>query len=246
MALSILKDGIEYLWQGDSKYWKRRDANLFPYVGRLKNGHYWINGHRYSLGIHGFCLDTPFQIESQNKHSVTLKLTESTETLLSYPFFFEYRITYTLEQHSIIKTCFVTNNSQEIMYFGLGSHPGFQVPINNEGDFSDWFCEFPEGCSPTRIEFNQESYLLTGSEHPFILKQGNNLLLSHELFDQDAIVLRETKNTVNLKSNNSAHSIQVSYPDMPFLGLWHPPRTNAPFLCIEPWLSLRNRLIITR
>lgn len=62
---SILKDGIEYLWQGDSKYWKRRDANLFPYVGRLKNGHYWINGHRYSLGIHGFCLDTPFQIESR-------------------------------------------------------------------------------------------------------------------------------------------------------------------------------------
>lgn len=27
---SIVKDGAEYLWQGNAKYWARRDANLYP------------------------------------------------------------------------------------------------------------------------------------------------------------------------------------------------------------------------
>lgn len=35
---SIVKGGAEYLWQGNARYWARRDANLFPYVGRLTDG----------------------------------------------------------------------------------------------------------------------------------------------------------------------------------------------------------------
>ena len=25
---------------------------------------------------------------------------------------------------------------------------------------------------------------------------------------------------------------------MPYLGIWHMPRTDAPYVCIEPWSSL--------
>ena len=25
---------------------------------------------------------------------------------------------------------------------------------------------------------------------------------------------------------------------MPYLGIWHAPGTDAPYICIEPWLSL--------
>ena len=45
---SIVKDGAEYLWQGDAKYWARRDANLFPYVGRLTDGQYLLDGKTYA------------------------------------------------------------------------------------------------------------------------------------------------------------------------------------------------------
>ena len=33
---SILdRDGTEYLWQGDPRYWEDRGPNLFPYIARL-------------------------------------------------------------------------------------------------------------------------------------------------------------------------------------------------------------------
>ena len=46
---SIVKDGAEYLWQGDARYWARRDANLFPYVGRLTDGQYLLDGKTYPM-----------------------------------------------------------------------------------------------------------------------------------------------------------------------------------------------------
>ena len=52
---SIVKDGAEYLWQGNARYWARRDANLFPYVGRLTDGQYLLDGKTYPMTIHGFC-----------------------------------------------------------------------------------------------------------------------------------------------------------------------------------------------
>ena len=33
-------------------------------------------------------------------------------------------------------------------------------------------------------------------------------------------------------------SITVRFPGMQYLGLWHWPKTDAPYVCIEPWCSL--------
>ena len=46
---------------------------------------------------------------------------------------------------------------------------------------------------------------------------------------------------VTLKSSVSAHRVTVSYPRMPYLGIWHWPHTDAPYVCIEPWSSLPSR-----
>ena len=62
--------------------------------------------------------------------------------------------------------------------------------------------------------------------------------LRHNLFDDDAIVLRDMAYTVTLVSPLDTHSVTVSYPDMPYLGIWHMPRMDAPYVCIEPWRSL--------
>ena len=62
---SIVKDGAEYLWQGDARYWARRDANLFPYVGRLTDGQYLLDGKTYPMTIHGFCIGTDFAVTEQ-------------------------------------------------------------------------------------------------------------------------------------------------------------------------------------
>ena len=48
------KDGAEYLWQGDAAYWKDRALNLFPYIARLTEGKYMLDGKTYEMPIHGF------------------------------------------------------------------------------------------------------------------------------------------------------------------------------------------------
>ena len=37
---------------------------------------------------------------------------------------------------------------------------------------------------------------------------------------------------------DGTHSVTVAFPDMPYLGIWHWPKTDAPYVCIEPWVSL--------
>ena len=234
---SIVKDGLEYMWQGNPTYWKRRDANLFPYVGRLTDGVYEYEGKRYPMTIHGFCIGTEFSVTEQSETHVRFTLEDSEKTKEMYPFRFAFHVDYTLEGDSIVKVCTVENRNDREMIFGLGGHPGFNVPLD-QGDFSDWKLVFSEDCNPVRIDFDPANYRLAGTQAPFDLKNGNTLELQHELFDLDAIVLQHMARTVTICSEKSEHGVTVSYPDMPFLGLWHAPKTDAPYVCIEPWVSL--------
>ncbi len=234
---SIVKEGLEYLWQGNPTYWKRRDANLFPYVGRLTDGVYELEGKRYPMTIHGFCIGTPFAVTEQSENHVRFTLEDSEKTFEMYPFRFAFHVDYTLEGSSIVKVCTVENRSEKEMIFGLGGHPGFNVPLDG-GDFTDWKLVFSEVCDPQRIDFDPANYRLAGTKGDFPLKDRTTLELEHSLFDLDAIVLQDMARTVTICSEKSSRSVTVSYPDMPFLGLWHAPKTDAPYVCIEPWVSL--------
>ena len=122
---SIVKDGAEYLWQGNAKYWARRDANLFPYVGRLTDGKYLLDGKTYPMTIHGFCIGTDFAVTEQTESSIRFTLRSNEKTLSMYPFHFTFHVCYTLRGNQIRKTCLVENRDSREMYFGIGGHPGF-------------------------------------------------------------------------------------------------------------------------
>ncbi len=42
-------DGTEYLWQGDPAYWPDRAPNLFPYVVRLTDESYYLDGELHHM-----------------------------------------------------------------------------------------------------------------------------------------------------------------------------------------------------
>ena len=148
---SIIKDGAEYLWQGNARYWARRDANLFPYVGRLTDGQYLLDGKTDPMTIHGFCIGTDFAVTEQTESSIRFTLRSNEKTLSMYPFHFAFHVCYTLRGNQICKTCLVENRDSREMYFGIGGHPGFNVPLNGEGSFEDWELDFTEPCQPVRV-----------------------------------------------------------------------------------------------
>lgn len=230
-------DGTEYLWQGDPTYWADRAPNIFPYVARLTQGSYYLDGKLHSMNIHGIAPYADFHVLSKSDHAITLELTDSTLTRTQYPRHFSFQIAYALTGGTLSITFRVENRDEKTLYFGMGGHPGFRVPLEAGFTFEDYRLRFSAPCQPRRVEFTQDCYL-TGQTEPFPLAEERFLPLRHDLFDRDAIVLTDMCREVTLESPVGHRGITVSFPDMAYLGIWHMPHTDAPYVCIEPWSSL--------
>lgn len=230
-------DGTEYLWQGDSKYWCDRAINIFPYVARLTDGCYCMDGKRYSMRIHGFAPYQDFALTRKTEDTMVFSLEDNEQTLACYPRKFCFQIIYRLVNNTLEITFRVENRDEKTMYFGIGGHPGFNVPLEEGKPFDSYRLRFAENCQPQRVGFTPACFL-NGETEAFPLENGTMLPLRHALFDDDAIVLQDMAKTVTLESEEGGHSVTVSYPGMDYLGIWHWPKTDAPYVCIEPWCSL--------
>ena len=230
-------DGAEYLWQGDARYWGDRALNLFPYVARLWQGQYRLDGKTYSMAIHGFAPGSRFVPCRQDEQCMAFELHSNEETYAQYPRSFVLRIIYALERNTLSVTYEVVNRDVRTMYFGLGGHPGFNVPLEAHRSFEDYRLRFEEPCRPVRVGFSADCFV-NGQDHAYPLDQDMLLPLRHDLFDDDAIVLRDMARTVTLEAPDASRSVTVSFPDMPYLGIWHWPKKDAPYVCVEPWVSL--------
>lgn len=234
------KDGVEYLWQGDEKYWGDRALNLFPYIARMTQGKYTVNGQTYEMTIHGFVNYSVLEAEEQGADRIVFKLTQSAETLKMYPFNFVYRVAYVLAGDRLEVKFSVENTNDQTMYFGIGGHPGFNVPLDKELCFEDYYLQFDETQNPVRVGISPTCFV-DGNDKEYPLSDGGRIPMSHSLFDDDAIVLTKMSRAVTLKSDKSARAVRVEYPQMDYVGFWHMPHTDAPYVCIEPWSSLPSR-----
>lgn len=233
----LASDGTEYLWQGDSKYWSDRALNIFPYVARLTEGSYFMDGQRHEMAIHGLAPYATFRLVSNDGQTMVLEMTDNEETWQQYPRHFAFHIVYALKG-KVLETIYeVENRDEKTMYFGLGGHPGFNVPLVPGKRFEDYRLRFAETCQPRHVGFN-EACFVTGTYADFPLEGGQILSLRHEMFDNDAIVLDSMTRQVTLECDGDDHAVTVTFPQMGYLGLWHWPRTDAPYICIEPWCSL--------
>lgn len=233
-------DHTEYLWQGNPHFWSDRAPNIFPYVARLTDRKYIYQDNIYHMDIHGFLKDTEMACDFHSHEKLILSMTDTQTTRESYPFSFHFSIIYELKEHTLSVTYQIQNTGTNRMYFGVGGHPGFRVPLSSQERFEDYFLTFEKNIAPMQLIFSEDCFV-TGQENPFPLQEGNILPLSHRLFDHDAIILRNAGSKVILRNAESSRSITVTYADFPYLGLWHCPCSDAEYLCIEPWSSLPSR-----
>lgn len=193
------EDGTEYLWQGNPDVWNGQAPNIFPYVARLTEQKYTYDGNEYTMKIHGFINAVELTPEKQTKESITLRYDSNEETLAQYPFSFIYRITYALKGNVMHVTNEVENLGSTRMHFGIGGHPGFNVPLEDGLSFEDYCLEFSHSAHPYRVGFTADCFL-NGSDAEYPLVDGTKIPLHHDLFDDDAIVLKHTDHTVTLHS----------------------------------------------
>lgn len=236
--------GREYLWQGHPDYWLSKAIHMFPYFARLTRETYELNGRQYKMGLHGFIQYLDMEAQKKGANSICFTATEDPRTLEQYPYSFVFSITYTLDGNRIIMEYDIRNKSEETMYFGLGSHPGYNIPLDDGLSFEDYMLEFSEKHTPELIGMTPACFV-DGTRKKYELEDGRILRLRHDLFDNDAVILDNVDKTVTLRSDRGARALSVSFPQMRYLAVWHKPKTSAPYICIEPITSLPSRQDVT-
>jgi galactose mutarotase-like enzyme len=229
--------GLEYMWTGDPAFWGKTSPILFPIVGTLKDNSYLYQEKIYSLSRHGFARDQIFGIVEQKKDLVVFSLSGTDSTHEKYPFDFELSVIYQVMGDSLEVTYEVRNKGRDFMYFSIGGHPAFKVPLTAGTAYEDYYLEFNEPEHAPRWPINAEG-LIKEQPTPF-LNNSAILKLHHDLFKEDALVFKNLKsNTVSIRSGTHAHGLDFSFDGFPYLGIWA--AKQASFVCIEPWCGLAD------
>lgn len=228
---------LEYLWSGDAAFWGKKSPILFPIVGTLKNDAYFFKGKEYKLSRHGFARDMEFTVSRQETDSITLTLKSNEDTLQKFPFTFRFDIIYSIKDNSLVVAYHIVNMGEDEMYFSVGAHPAFKVPLAAGASYEDYSLVFNKVEDAPRWPISKDG-LIEEKPQPF-LEHTNTLLLRKELFFKDALVFKHLQSDkITLQSKADAHGWSVSFPGFPYMGIWA--AKNADFVCIEPWCGIAD------
>lgn len=228
---------LEYLWDGKPVYWAKRSPILFPIVGTLKNDTYIYEGKSYTQSRHGFAREMIFAADTQKADAISFLLKSNAETEKNFPFQFEFKISYQLEQNKLLTSYTIVNKTKGDLYFSVGGHPAFNVPLIDGTTYTDYYLEFDATENLSRWPISKDG-LIEKKPAPFLLDT-KLLPLTKDLFLQDALVFKHpASSVVSLKSSKTAHGLHFSFPGFPYLGIWA--AKNADFVCIEPWCGIAD------
>jgi galactose mutarotase-like enzyme len=247
-SLVLQSTGREYMWSGDSAFWGKFSPVLFPIVGSLANDTYYLEGKEYHLPRHGFARDQLFTAEQPSRCEAIFTINSSADTLVNYPFEFTLSLHYRLYKNQLTCNYIISNQGDSDMYFSIGGHPAFAVPMDDEALYTDYYLQFHKPAKLVRHKL--ENGLIGNATEDLVLKAANSfseetvdwvLGLKPSLFYEDAIVLKNTgTDYVLLGSDLHPQGLQFDFPGFPYLGIWA--AKNAPFVCIEPWCGIADHV----
>lgn len=230
-SVKSVANNHEFMWQADADIWPRTAPVLFPIVGKVKNDLLRVNSKTYPLSQHGFARDLPFSIAEQTESKAVFKLIYSDATLQKYPYDFKLLLSYEWQNNELVCGYEVHNLGVVDMPFSIGAHPGFVLP---GAHLNEWKLLFdkPESLSRHLLQdglFNHETEDL--------VTQSNELQLSVELFDKDAIVFKNMQSSIlTLVHDKSNYTIKMRFDGFPYFGIWTK-KGNQRFVCLEPWFG---------
>ena len=229
----------DVLWNGDPRFWKYHSPVLFPFVGRVNGGKYRHHGIEYFMPAqHGFARTSRFTLCSRTEDSVTYALESDAETEKIYPFQFRLEITYKLEVRNVRVLWNVINLSEcHHMYFSIGAHPAFRLPIGPGRKKSDFFIHFEGTEEPRYILMDlKASAADPGRRYTMETDHGYVRIRDH-MFDIDTYIFEKGQiEDISLCYPDRTPFVTVHCPHFPYFGIWSP-SDEAPFVCLEPWFG---------
>lgn len=239
--MSLRRDGVEYLWQGDERWWPRRAPVLFPIVGKLRGGVAQTAQGEARMGQHGIARDFEHELVGDDGRALTYELASTERTRASFPFDFTLRMSYGIVGEAALEQRFTVANTGDVdLPFCVGGHPAFNVPLaGTDDDFSDFELRFSRPwtwASPTQCR--EQDGLIDWGTTIALLDDSDVLPLTHRSFDVDTLFFQGVPDdTVTLVSRRSGRGVRVDFPGFPLLGVWSA-AGDAPFIAVEPWTGI--------
>jgi galactose mutarotase-like enzyme len=228
---------IEYIWQANETIWARHAPNLFPIVGKLKDGNYTFQSKSYQLPQHGFARDHEFICIEESNDFLLFEFTANESTLEKYPFHFSLQIGYKLNGNKLEVSYSVFNPDSKELYFSIGAHPAFNCPLQKNESFNDYELVFP---SKKKLVVNLLNDGLISDQTKEVELIDSKLPISKELFNYDALVCMNTQiEEVSLVSKKTKHGVSLVSKEWPYYGIWTKKGTDQ-FICLEPWYGIAD------
>lgn len=226
----------QVLWDADPAYWKRHAPVLFPNVGRCYENKYLINGKTYPVGQHGFARDTEFICTEVSDTSVTHLLEASEETKKTYPFDFRLYITHTLSDRNITIFWKVVNQDNETIYFTIGGHPAFRVPVLPETTQEQYFLTFDRQKELTLSVLDLSTGTVIPGKTETLSLENGSCHITPDLFDNDTLIFDNSQVTrAGISLPDGTPYVEINCEGFSNFGIWRAP--DAPFVCLEPWMG---------
>jgi galactose mutarotase-like enzyme len=226
VALVNKSNQDQVVWSGDKTYWGGRNPILFPIVGSTYDKQLHINGSTYKIGNHGVIRHMEFQVTEHLLSSITLTTSSNEWTLQQFPFQFLMQVKYTLIGNALQIDYRITNHSESVMPFTFGLHPAFN--LSNEFD-SQAVIKWPKKENLQRIH-------LDGTFDQ--VKEINELMIDKAAFASESTIIFQGMSSDYVEFFNGKSTIKVGIAGYPYLAFWR--GEQAPFVCIEPWLSMAD------
>lgn len=239
---SLVKDGREYLWQGDPGFWAGQAPVCFPIVGVLPDGKAQAFGRECNMKRHGVARINPFEIYDQCKNSVTFIQKSTEETKKQYPFDYALKIKYTINGDTVTNEYIVTNETEEKLPFVIGGHPAFNCPVDGDEVFEDYKVIFDKNITEPCLRPDHHSGLVDTSKKYDVMKGGSVLHMKHGLFEEnDALIFENCQAKCATLIGKNGRGIRIEFQDMNNLLIWSAVG-NAPFVALEPWTGISGCL----
>ena len=236
MLHSLVKDGVEYLWQGDPKYWAGQAPVCFPITGVLRASKAVAFGKPCEMKRHGVARINPFEIAEQGGNYVSFIQTSSEETKKAFPFDYSLEIRYTVLKNSVITRYTVKNTGKSRLPFVIGGHPAFNCPLDEGKTFNDYVVEFCSEVGRKCLRPDVETGLIDISKRYDVLDEPDKIYLDHSLFDLDAMVFDNIRPKSALLTAGG-RGVRIDYQDFDNLLIWSSSNGGS-FVALEPWTGI--------
>lgn len=241
MLHSLVKNGIEYLWQGDKSYWGGQAPVCFPIVGVLKNGRARAFGKECNMSRHGVARINPFEIKEQGKNFVSFVQNATDKTKAQFPFDYSLEIKYTLNEDTITTEYTVFNTGTDKLPFAIGGHPAFNCPLCDGEVFEDYSVQFDKVLTKKCLRPDVHTGLIDVSKRYAVLENTDEIKMKHSLFVDDAMVFDKMESKTAWLIGKNGRGVKIEFQDFDNILVWSS-ANGGPFVALEPWTGISTCL----